>query len=98
MFFSCRQRVAEFFHPTEKNKVKPDNGDIADRSYFTFQIEQPVDKTVDFAISVKSSATYKISSLDGYCKDIKSSDTGLLEIKGISPGEYRILAKEKKDS
>ena len=98
MFFCCRQRVADFFHSTEKNKVKPDNGDIADRSYFTFQIEQPVDKTVDFAISVKASATYKISSLDGCSKEIKSSATGLLEIKGISPGEYRILAKEKKDS
>lgn len=98
MFFSCRQRVAEFFHPTEKNKVKPDNGDIADRSYFTFQIEQPVDKTVDFAISVKASATYKISSLDGCSKEIKSSATGLLEIKDLPPGEYRILAKEKKDS
>ena len=98
MFFCCRQRVADFFHSTEKNKVKPDNGDIADRSYFTFQIEQPVDKTVDFAISVKASATYKISSLDGCSKEIKSSDTGLLEIKGLPPGEYRILAKEKKDS
>ena len=97
MFFSCRQRVAEFFHPTEKNKVKPDNGDIADRSYFTFQIEQPVDKTVDFAISVKASATYKISSLDGCSKEIKSSDTGLLEFKGLSPGEYRISLQNSKN-
>lgn len=89
MFFSFRQSIADFFHPTEKNKVKPDNSNTADGSCFTFQIEQPADKTVDFIISVKASATYKITSLEGYCKEIKSSDTGLLEIKGLSPGEYR---------
>ena len=90
MFFSFRQSIADFFHPTEKNKVKPDNSNTADGSCFTFQIEQPADKTVDFIISVKASATYKITSLEGYCKEIKSSDTGLLEIKGLSPGEYRV--------
>lgn len=97
MFFCCRQKVAEFFHPTEKNKVKTDNINIADGSCFTFQIEQPVDKTVDFVISVRTSANYKITSLDGYCKDVKSSDSGLLEMKDLSPGEYRISLQNSKN-
>ena len=95
MVFSCRQKIAELLHPVEKNKVKPDKNDSADGSYFTFQIESPDDKTVDFAISVTPSATYKISSPDGYYREIKSSDAGLLEIKNLSPGEYRILAGDK---
>ena len=55
------------------------------------------DKTVDFVISAIPSVTYKISSLDGYCKEMKSSDDGILEIKELLPGEYRIHLQNKKN-
>ena len=95
MFFSFRQSIVDFFHPAEKNKIKLDNSDIANGSCFAFQIEPPIDKTVDFVISAIPSVTYKISSLDGYCKEMKSSDDGILEIKELLPGEYRIFAQDR---
>ena len=57
----------------------------------------PSDKTVDFIISASPSETYKISSINGYSKEIKASDDGVLKINNLSPGEYRILSQTKKN-
>ena len=100
MFFSCRQSIAEIFSASAGNKTKQDNENIIPGKYFSFQIESdtPSDKTIDFTISASPSETYKISSIDGYSKEIKASDDGVLKINNLSPGEYRILSQTKKNS
>ena len=99
MFFSCRQSIVELFFTSADNKTKQDNENAISGKYFSFQIESnlPSDKTVDFIISASPSETYKISSIDGYYKEIKASDDGMLKIKNLSPGEYRILLQNKKN-
>ena len=49
------------------------------------------------SISASPSETYKISSIDGYFKEIKASDDGVLKINNLSPGEYRFLSQNKKN-
>lgn len=99
MFFSCRQSIVELFFTSADNKTKQDNENAISGKYFSFQIESdlPSDKTVDFIISASPSETYKISSIDGYYKEIKASDDGMLKIKNLSPGEYRIFLQNKKN-
>ena len=99
MFFSCRQSIAGIFSASAGNKTKQDNENTISGKYFSFQIESdtPSDKTIDFTISASPSETYKISSIDGYSKEIKASDDGVLKINNLSPGEYRILSRNKKN-
>ena len=99
MFFSCRQSISEFFHPSAKHKMKQDNDENISGKYFSFQIESDSssDNTMNFMISGSANKTYKISSLDGYYQEIKASDDGLLEIKNLLPGEYRIHSPNKKN-
>ena len=99
MFFSCRQSIVEIFSASAGNKTKQDNENIISGKYFSFQIESdtPSDKTIDFTISASPSETYKISSINGYSKEIKASDDGVLKINNLSPGEYRILSQTKKN-
>ena len=99
MFFSCRQTIAGIFSASAGNKTKQDYENTIPGKYFSFQIESDSasDKTVDFTISVSSAETYKILSVDGYCKEIKASDDGVLKINNLSPGEYRILSQNNKN-
>ena len=97
MFFSCRKSFAEFFSASAGNKTEQDNENVISGQYFSFQMETGLssDQTVDFMISASPSGTYKISSTDGYCKEIKASHDGVLKINNLPPGDYRILSRNK---
>jgi serine/threonine protein kinase len=98
-FFSCRQNIAEFFTPSTGNKTKQESESSLSCKYFSFQIESdlPSDKALNFMISASPSATYKISSIDGYYKEIKALDDGTLKINDLPPGEYKILSLNRKN-
>ena len=100
MVFSFRQSIMEMFSPSSENRTKPDHEEGMRRKLFSFQIEtvSHSDKTVDFIISGAPSETYKISSADGYYKEVKASDDGLLKIRDLFPGEYSILLQNKKEN
>jgi hypothetical protein len=98
LFFSLRQNIAEMCSSSPRKAVKTEYA-AQGAACFTFQIDPDAaaDISADFSLQVQENTMYRIVSDSGSGNELKSDGNGKLEIKAISPGEYRIIPVSKEN-